>query len=78
MHRGFGEGSSTVVVGAFPVRPFEEADSFDGTISFACAGIVAPYRARSWWCNQPKSAPARPSITAAPVMGAVTDDFPGG
>jgi len=35
MHCGFGEGSASVMVGAFPVRLAEEADFFDGTVSFA-------------------------------------------
>jgi hypothetical protein len=34
MHWGFGEGSASVMVGAFPVRLAEEGDFFDGTVSF--------------------------------------------
>jgi hypothetical protein len=33
MHRGFGEGSSAVMLGALPFRFAQEADSLDGTIS---------------------------------------------
>jgi hypothetical protein len=35
-------------------------------------------RASPRGCNQPKSPPARASVTAAPVIGAVADDFPDG
>jgi len=30
------------------------------------------------WSDQPQSALERGDVTAAPVIGAVTDDFPGG
>jgi hypothetical protein len=33
-------------------------------------------RASPRGCNQPKSPPARASVTAAPVIGAVADDIP--
>jgi hypothetical protein len=33
VHRGFGEGSSTVTVEAFPICLAEEADAFDGAVS---------------------------------------------
>lgn len=78
MHRGFGEGSSSVVVGAFPVRVAQKANFSDGTVSLEGSGFTVKNRADPTWCNQPKSAPARPSIIAAQVICAVADDFLGG
>jgi hypothetical protein len=77
MHRGFGEGSAAVSVVAFPVRFAEESDSFDGSVSFVRAGVVAQDRSGPWWGNQSQFAFARSSITTAPVIGAVSDDFAG-
>jgi hypothetical protein len=78
MHRGFGEGSAAIIFGALPVRFAYAADAYDGAISFKRAGFEAQDRARSWWGDQTQLAPARGNITAAPVTGAVADDFPGG
>ena len=78
MHRGFGEGSPSVMVGAFPVRPAREADAFDSTVSFERARFIVKDGAGPRWCNQTQSRLARGNIAAAPVIGNVADDFPGG
>jgi hypothetical protein len=78
VHRGFGERSAAVSVEAFPVRFAEESDSFDGSVSFVRAGVVAHDRSGPRWGNQSQFAFAHGSITTTPVIGAVAYDFPGG
>jgi hypothetical protein len=63
---------------ALPSRFAQEADPFDGSVTFERTGIVVQDRARSWRGNQSKMAFASGGITAAPIIGAVPDDFPGG
>ena len=78
MHCGFCKGSAPVTVKAFPVRLAKEADGFEGTVSFDQAGFMVKDGAGPRWSYEPKSPPTRASVTAAPVIGAVADDFPGG
>jgi hypothetical protein len=77
MHCGFGEGPPVVMVMAFPARHAHAADFSDSTVSFDQVGFVVKDRADPRWCYEPKSALACPSIAAAPVIGAVADDYPG-
>ena len=51
MHCGFGDGSPSVMVGAFPVRPAQEADAFDGTVSFDHGGFIVKDSAGPRWCH---------------------------
>jgi hypothetical protein len=78
MPSGFGEGSPSVMVGAFPVRPAYETDFPDRTVSLNQGGFMVKDRADPRWSYEPKSPPAGARVTAAPVLGAVADDFPGG
>ena len=77
MHRGLGKGSAAISVDAFPVRWAQEADLFDGTVSFKRAGIGVQDRSGSRWSDQSKPSLAGGNVTTAPVIGTVADDLAG-
>jgi hypothetical protein len=64
------------MAGAFPVRLAEEADAFDGTVSLEKTGVIVKDCAGPRWRYQSKSMLLGARVTAAPVIGAVADDFP--
>jgi hypothetical protein len=76
MHCSLGEGTPSVIVGAFPVRHAQEADGFDSMVTFDQGGLMVKNRAGPRGCDKPQATPMSASIAAPPVIGSVANDFP--